>query len=275
MIWLYSGTPGSGKSFHACKDIITKLQRGGDIILNFPIKRELIKRCKGNSTFIDDVDLSPQILIDYAKKNHERGKEGQTLIIIDEAQRLFNAREFGRKDRRDWITFFSLHRHLGYNVILITQFDKFLDKQIRGLIETEIKHRKMNNYGTAGKVFSKIFGGTVFIAIEYWYGGNKMKLGQELIKYNKRVAAIYDSYRMFADVGEAAPGATVPGTPAEPAGAPGNGVPARSEHHKKTIGKKKEKPTMEPAPPAQKNVVQDLEAYNLDAIMKEFSSNSA
>lgn len=275
MIWLYTGTPGSGKSYHVCCDVIQKLKRGGNVIANFPVNENVIKRCKGRSTYIDNQDLTPKYLIDYAMQHHEFGKENQTLVVIDECQIMFNAREFGRKDRREWVTFFSQHRKLGYNVILITQADKMLDKQIRALCETEIKHRKMNNYGFAGMVFSLFCGGTVFIAIEYWYGGNKMKISQQLIKYKKRNAAVYDSYRMFSDVGEAAPGVTVPGMPAEPAGAPGNGAPERSDHHKKSAGKKKRKPTMEPAPQAQIFSDQTLDAFNLDAIMKEFSTNSA
>lgn len=31
-IWLYTGTPGSGKSFHAAKDIVSRLKRPGGII---------------------------------------------------------------------------------------------------------------------------------------------------------------------------------------------------------------------------------------------------
>lgn len=273
-IWLYTGTPGSGKSYHVCCDVIFKLKHGGNVIANFPVNENVIKKCKGESVYVDNQDLTPKYLVEYAMQHHKFGKEGQTLVVIDECQIMFNAREFGRKDRREWVTFFSQHRKLGYNVILITQSDKMLDKQIRALCETEIKHRKMSNYGIAGMLVSFFLGGTIFVAIEYWYGGNKLKLGQQFIKYKKRNADVYDSYRMFADVGEAAPGATVPGTPAEPAGAPGNGAPARSEQTRRS-SHRKISAKVEPAPQAQKNNVQDLEAYNLDAIMKEFTTNSA
>lgn len=274
MIWLYTGTPGSGKSYHVCCDVIQKLKRGGNVIANFPVNENVIKRCKGSSLYVDNNDLTPAYLIDHAMKNHKFGKEAQTLVVIDECQIMFNAREFGRKDRRDWVTFFSQHRKLGYNVILITQSDKMLDKQIRALCETEIKHRKMSNYGIAGMLVSLFLGGTVFIAIEYWYGGNKLKLGQQFIKYKKRNAAVYDSYRMFADVGEAAPGATVPEMPTKSAEAPGNGVPVRSEQRAKPTAKKKQA-AMEPAPKAPKKPNVNIDAYDLDAIMKEFGTNSA
>lgn len=89
----------------------------------------------------------------------------------------------------DWIKFFSQHRKLGYNVILIAQSDKMLDKQIRSLIEYDVKHIKMNN-----SFF--FFLPTSFLAVEKWYGQH-MKLGTQVIWYRKRIAAMYDSYALF------------------------------------------------------------------------------
>lgn len=228
MIWLYTGTPGSGKSYHASMDVWYKLRSGGNVIANFPIKDEAVKRAKGHSIYADNDTLTAGFLVNYALSNHEIGKEAQTLVIIDECQILFNSREFGRKDRMSWIQFFAQHRKLGYNVILITQSDRMLDKQIRSLCETEIKHRKMGNYGVAGKLFSLFAGGTIFVAIEYWYGGNKLKIGQQLIRFRPRREAIYDSYRMFSDLDELRAGATVPGAGSAGNGAPGNGATASS-----------------------------------------------
>ena len=41
-IWLYTGTPGSGKSFHAAKDIVSRLKRPGGIIANLPINEDFV-----------------------------------------------------------------------------------------------------------------------------------------------------------------------------------------------------------------------------------------
>ena len=38
---------------------------------------------------------------------------------------------------------FSQHRKLGYRVILIAQFDRMLDRQIRSVLEYEYIHRKV------------------------------------------------------------------------------------------------------------------------------------
>ena len=223
MIWIYTGTPGSGKSFHAAQDIFSRLRRGGGLICNFPIKEELVKKRKAHVEYWDNSELSAERLVAYALEHHQMGKEGQTLVVIDECQIIFNCRDFGRKDRNAWVTLFSQHRKLGFNFILITQSDRMIDKQIRALIETEIKHRKLNNYGLGGRILWLLTGGrTWFIAIEYWYGGNKLMLSKTMIPYRKRTAEIYDSYKLFSDMVTAG-GAVCAGEGRGSGGAPGNG----------------------------------------------------
>lgn len=201
-ITLYTGTPGSGKSFHAAKDIVQRLKRGGGLICNFPVNENCVgKRLKAHVEYWDNSELTASRLVAYAMEHHEIGKEGQTLVVIDECQIIFNCRDFGRKDRNAWVTFFSQHRKLGFNVILITQSDRMLDRQIRSLVEEEVKHRKLNNYGFGGMFLTLFtFGRTWFISINYWYGGNKLKLGENVFPYRKRYAEVYDSYKLFSDM---------------------------------------------------------------------------
>lgn len=198
-IWLYTGTPGSGKSLHAARDIVSRLKRSGGLICNFPIKEDAVKKRRSHVEYWDNSELSAARLVQYALKNHVIGKEGQTLIVIDECQVIFNCRDFGRKDRNAWVQFFAQHRKLGFNVILITQNDKMIDKQVRALVETEVKHRKINNYGLGGLILS-LTGMTWFAAIEYWYGGNKLVIGKQFFAYHKKYAEIYDSYKLFSDM---------------------------------------------------------------------------
>ena len=201
MITVYTGTPGSGKSFHAAQDILRRLRRGGGLICNFPIKEDLVKKRKAHVEYWDNSEMTAKRLVDYALKHHKMGVEGQTLVVIDEAQIIFNCRDFGRKDRNAWVTLFSQHRKLGFNVLLITQSDRMLDKQIRSLIEDEVKHRKLNNYGLGGLILSFLTGSsTWFIALDYWYGGNKLLLGRSMFPFRKRTAEIYDSYKLFSDL---------------------------------------------------------------------------
>lgn len=198
MIYLYTGTPGSGKSYHVARDIVSRLKRGGGLICNFDINLDNVKNVKGDFVYRDNSEMTVDFLYDYAVKNHKFAKENQSLVVIDEAQIIFNCRDFARKDRLKWIEFFCQHRKFGFNIILITQNDKMIDKQIRSLVEYEIKHRKINNYGVAGILVS-ITGLTWFVAVEKWYGmqGQEARLGATFFHYNKKYAKIYDSYKLF------------------------------------------------------------------------------
>lgn len=222
-IWLYTGTPGSGKSYHAARDIVKRLRKGGGLIANFPVNEDYVKKRKTKVEYWDNSELTAERLVAHALEHHKIGKEGQTLVVIDECQIIFNCRDFGRKDRNAWVQLFAQHRKLGYNFILITQADRMIDKQIRSLVETEVKHRKLNNYGFGGMILSLFTVGSAwFIAIDYWYGGNKLKLGANVFRYQKKYEKVYDSYRLFADMAGSAGSGVCAGVPRS-GGAPGDG----------------------------------------------------
>lgn len=234
MIHLYTGTPGSGKSLHAAKDIIRRLRRPGGLICNFPVNEDYVpsKRRKSHVEYWDNSRMTAQRLVSFALEHHAAGKEGQTLVIIDEAQLIFNSREFGRKDRMEWISLFSQHRHLGYNFILITQHDRMLDRQIRALVESEVRHRKLNNYGFIGFLLS-LFQLQLFVALEYWYGGNRLLLGKEFYTFQRKFSKVYDSYKLFSDLATAG-GRLCRGGPAEPVGPRGTAATsAVDEQHQR------------------------------------------
>lgn len=201
MITLYTGTPGSGKSLHAARDIMQRMRRGRGLICNFFINLDAVPKRQSDPLCVTNLDLSPQFLYDYAMQHHVRGKEHQTLIVIDEAQLLFNCRDFGDRMRPKWVEFFTLHRHIGYDILLITQFDRMLDRQIRSLVEYEVRHRKITNYKLLGLLLS-MTGRPWFIAIERWYGmtGKDAICSTTFFSYRKKYGQLYDSYARFASV---------------------------------------------------------------------------
>lgn len=203
MIYMYTGTPGSGKSYHVAKDIYTYLNMGRNVIANFEINYGMITgRKKGYFFEKDNFDLTVSWLVDFAELCHKRDakgriKEHQTWIIIDECQLIFNCRSWNDRQRQEWCYFFTQHRKKGYDIILVTQFDRLVDRQIRSLVEYEVKHRKVNNFGKGGIILSLLtFGHPVFAAIEYWYGV-KERCGMTMMLGRKKYYAMYDSYKMF------------------------------------------------------------------------------
>ena len=206
MIYLYSGTPGSGKSLHQAERIFTRLRAGKPVIANYEINTGAIKHCRGEFTFLDNEQLQPDALREYSRIYFQahRFREGAIWLFIDEAQILFNAREWQAKGRADWLSFFTQHRKFGYDIFLVAQFDRMIDRQIRSLIEYEVIHRKVSNFGIKGKAFSLLAGGRLFVAVSVWYP-MKEKTGAQFFKYHKRYQELYDSYKDFGSGAPAAP----------------------------------------------------------------------
>jgi hypothetical protein len=195
-ITLYSGTPGSYKSYHATTEILKWLSWDRNVIANFPINAsKYYKKPKGSFIFVRNTDLTVDYLLAHHKKYHKPSRNAQTLVVIDEASIPFNSRQFDRKDRMEWVNFFANHRHFNFDVILIAQEDRMLDRQIRGLLEYDYKFRAIKNMNLAMMITSILCGGLYHI-VEYWYPC-KMKVTTHLCKFNKKKASCYDTMALF------------------------------------------------------------------------------
>lgn len=230
MIYFYTGVPGSGKSYHVARDVYHALQKGKHVISNVNIDinkiSELYNKPLGCFIYVNNDELTNnaysnfkfgkrteytgalysyiQGLYGFASNFHRRDKHGkmiehQSLIILDECQELFNPRSWNRKDRLTWCKFFRIHRHLGYDCILISQDDKSVDKQIRPVLEKQILHRNVKSYKLLGKVLSLAFGGNLFMCIESMYGMNKKDahLKSYPLVGESKYFDIYDSYEVL------------------------------------------------------------------------------
>lgn len=198
MIYLYSGTPGSGKSLHTARVIKGTLRMNKPVICNFEINKKYVKNYD-KYTYYDNSELTPNKLIEISNNyfNGSRVREGQILVVIDEAQMIFNARDYNSPDRKEWNKFFQVHRHYGIDVILCAQFDRMLDRQIRSLIEYEVIHRKVSNFGLKGKFLcTLLLAPHLFCSVKMWYP-MKEKIGSEFFRYNSRLGKLYDTYNVF------------------------------------------------------------------------------
>jgi len=211
MISLYSGTVGGGKSYHATELALTWVRTGKHVIANFPIKIPdskfflflyflfpFIKRYyeKQLKNWIFEENITPEYLIAKTMEMGWMSKESQCLLLIDEAGVIFNSRDYAvdPKSRNKWIKFFSLSRKLGYDVVLIAQHDRMLDRQIRSLLEYDVKHLRANN--SFFLRFLDIFRVTLFMYVYRWYG-TKMKANLRFSFYSSLVANRYDTMRLF------------------------------------------------------------------------------
>lgn len=200
MIYLYSGSPGSGKSCHQAEDIMKWLKFGNSVVIaNYDVDVEKIKM-HHDATFlhVENWDLSPEFLKSWSNNYFKTHVfyEGCIRLYIDEAQLLFNAREWNVKDRKHWTEFFTQHRKYGYDIFLVAQFDQMLDRQMRSLIEYELMHRKLNNAGWKYKLLGFFLGGNTYLAVKYWYPV-RMLISTEIHHIRKKYYTVYDSYKDF------------------------------------------------------------------------------
>jgi zona occludens toxin (predicted ATPase) len=203
-VTLYTGTPGSGKSYHVISDVMYYLSMGKPVIANFPlnffsIKNER-KREKYQSLFhyVTNNQITVEFLVDFSKEyfRDKKIRGSQILLVIDEAQLMFNSREYAKPDRMKFVSFFSQHRKLGYEVILVAQYDRMLDRQIRAVVEYEKLHRKLNNYR-----WFWILPFTVFTVTTFWYGIRERTGQVDVIIYNPFKARLYNTFALFEGVG--------------------------------------------------------------------------
>lgn len=230
MIECYTGVPGSGKSYHVAKRVYEALRSGMNVISNLQINTSIIppksnKRPLGKFIYIpNDEWMHTSIfekssmgyktpstiysyiygLTNYALLFHKRNARGQilekqTLIILDECQIIFNPRSWNRKDRLKWIEFFTVHRHYGFEVILVTQNDMMIDKQIRGVLDNQTLHRNVSRFKKFGKLLAAPFGRNLFMCINTAYGMSKKDnhIKSYLLFGSNYYFSLYDSYTLI------------------------------------------------------------------------------
>lgn len=223
MIYFMTGKPGNGKSLHMAEIIYNNLRIGRNVIANFEINEPMVYKGRRapkmgrfiyapNNYWLNNAYKNKTThysyldgLYNYALQFHKRSpsgqiKEHQTLLVLDECQELFNTRTWNRKDRLEWASFFRQHRKYGYDVYLISQDDKVIDKQIRAILEYELEHRCVNNYKFFGRLLGLLCGGRLFVCIKKWYSqsGKAAHISSDFFTGRKKYYCMYDSYKIFA-----------------------------------------------------------------------------
>ena len=234
----FTGTPGSGKSLHMAMIIDKWLRSGKNVIANFEINEESFSRFdkkhpgeRGTFIYVPNTEWLTDArytrlgirrqpatingcftyidgLYNYALQFHERNKkgqiiEGQTLLVLDECQDLFNPRSWNRKDRLSWCSFFREHRKYGYEVYLISQDESVIDKQIRNVLQFEYTHRCVNNYKLSGRIMGILYSGQLkgktFVSVKRSRDVKKKdaKIKATFFAGQQRYYDFYDSYKTF------------------------------------------------------------------------------
>lgn len=125
MITLITGVPGSGKTLSVVSDLAKKVKKewAGRKVFTHGIPELTIpteKIPEGHT--INDMN----VWLQYTENNG-------SVVIIDEAQKIFPPRSSGSKTP-ELVEWLHVHRHSGVDIILITQMPVRIDKQVRDLV---------------------------------------------------------------------------------------------------------------------------------------------
>lgn len=224
-VYFFTGRPGNGKSLHMAEIIYNSILNGTNVISNIEIDEHVFDRVRhkeklGKFIYVDNrywldnaykgyagtrthysyLDGLYNFALSYHKKDKKgKMKEGQTILVLDECQILFNARSWNKKDRMEWNKFFTMHRHYGYDCYLISQTDEAIDKQIRAVLQKKVEHRCINNFKWFGRLLGFLCGGKLFIAIESDYAikGKEGRIRSYYFRGKKKFYDLYDSYAVM------------------------------------------------------------------------------
>lgn len=181
MISIYTGIPGSGKTYHAVTQIINYIKAGRRVYTNIRgIKGEEIAKFLDWSIYehllyiLDDDEIKKCYL--YLPNN--------SLLVLDEYQNIYPVTDYAVNTSA--VNFFTTHRHKGIDVILITQSTSLGEKRLTALSEEYHDFRKLSFLGASNRYRHACFMGATDNQQAHMY--------TKICKYDPRVFKIYSSY---------------------------------------------------------------------------------
>jgi hypothetical protein len=157
MITIVQGVPGGGKSLFAIEKIWWALCNGRhvwtniDLVAYWPILIVLSKVWRA-WLWTPEAIMRRALRLRglYHRIHHfselpwDTAPEGSRLLVLDEVQLMFNARDASREKRgSQFLAWFSQSRKIGFETYLIAQDHKMIDAQIRSLAETLVTSSSM------------------------------------------------------------------------------------------------------------------------------------
>jgi len=197
MIIAFVGTPGSGKSYDAVNEVVANLKIGRVVYTNIEgMEQDQCKRYMQDLLGFDDYEFKTRFnhLTDTEMKNFWNLTLPGSLIVIDEAHRLFNSREWQSASNKEFCDWASVHRHQGYDCYIITQDLEKIDKQARSLVEWTYHYRQVNFLGRLFKNRSYL---------KYAYSGDDTRgkpLNTITRNYNRQIFNCYKSFSNDANL---------------------------------------------------------------------------
>jgi zona occludens toxin (predicted ATPase) len=205
---IVEGPPGAGKSYSAVRRIAAALDRGLPVASNIalvdgweerlakanPFRRVIPGRVAEQAAAYRKLFYSSADIEDLMSVRLKGTKEGRGVMVLDEAHVWLNGRSWKDGDRKRMLRFTSAHRHLGWDIYLITQRAESIDTQVRALAEYRILLRNLKRVKVAGL---PIFPMNLFVAIWTWESLPGTIVKREVYRLNS-IARIYNTLALAA-----------------------------------------------------------------------------
>lgn len=189
MISVYTGFPGSGKSLHAVSLIYAHVKGKGLVVSNIDLAGF------ADNPYYQYHDFRWFQNVENVKKvaSEHFNDKIKTMFVIDEAQVIFDSRNWSAQGRMDWNIFFSMHRHYRCNFVLVTQSYQNLDKRIRANVEYQCQHVNIKNATRMSHMFLQFLPDFMFLSNRF-YANSKERIGSDWIFCWKKYTRLYNTY---------------------------------------------------------------------------------
>lgn len=196
---LYSGYPGSGKSYEVVSSVIVPALKAGRRVLtdiaginDAEIYAHLVEggadRAKLGQLVVAPPDSVGRPGFFPTEEKPEALVKPGDLVVVDEAWRYWSS---GCKLSEEHYSFFRYHRHfvdakgVSCDLVLITQDAADIDRKVRAVVELHVRMTKL-----------KAIGRPKNYRVEIFSGAKARGKAQQIIirKYDAKVFALYSSY---------------------------------------------------------------------------------
>lgn len=190
---LYTGKPGSGKSYRCVQELLSKeINEKYFIFHNIDgLVESRFQKIERWDTYIKEKGISESVFFskDYQVELSERVLEieGRPIcMVVDEAQEFFDRMEMGKK------LYLSYHRHLGQEIRLLTHKDGNIHFDYRAVVELEYRAK-----------FTTIFKLPMIFIYQRLSSGEG--LGYAVSRKKKDIFSCYKSFNAGGKITKASP----------------------------------------------------------------------
>jgi hypothetical protein len=183
-----TGSMGDGKSYFAAEYMRKAIREGAIVHTNLDLRLEAW-HCEVESD--DQIVQLPEDDFKAWTALVRPGIEGrENVVIIDEGALLFNAQDWNkqRDEKKEVFKFMVYSRHLGLDVLFLTQSAKNVDAQVRRMCTEIVQCVKAERVKPYGPLFKLLYGD---FRRHYLNGPGNQVLDSKWVRFDPEIGNLY------------------------------------------------------------------------------------